>query len=161
LKGVINLGQDNYRTPDYLFDHYDKKYHFVCDVAASVEDHKCHHYYTKEQNGLWQPWFKSNFCNPPYSRKNGNYLGDWACRGYMESRDSKAISLFIMPLGLTSKWFKDVVKNKARIELPDERIEFINPITGLPDDHPRNDNMIIIYGPGIKPGIESVHIPKK
>ena len=153
------MGQDGYRTPDYIYKYYHKQYNFVCDVAASEADRKCMNYYTKESDGLCQSWFISNFCNPPYSRKNGNYLGDWVERGYIESQNGST-SLFILPLGFTSKWFNGLVKNKARIELPDERIEFINPITGRPDDHPRNDNMIIIYDPGIVPGIESVHIPK-
>jgi phage N-6-adenine-methyltransferase len=154
------MGRDNYRTPDYVFEYYNKQYHFVCDVAASDEDHKCEYYFIKEENGLITPWCSSNFCNPPYSKKNGNYLGDWVYRG-LEGVDLCQTSLFILPLGFTSNWFNNWVKGKARIELPDERIEFINPETGLPDDHPRNDNMVIIYGPGIKPGIVSVHIPKE
>lgn len=155
------MGNDNYRTPDYVFDYYDKQYHFVCDVAASDDDFKCKTHWTKEDDGLSKYWFSSNFCNPPYSKKNGNYLGDWVFKGNSESRLYKKTTLFILPLGFTSKWFNDYVKGKARIELPDERICFINPETGKPAKQPRNDNMIVIYGPGIEPGIEIVHIPKE
>jgi len=154
------MGRDNYRTPDYVFDYYNKQYHFVCDVAASDEDHKCEYYFIKEENGLITPWCSSNFCNPPYSKKNGNYLGDWVYRGF-EGIDLWQTSLFILPLGFTSKWFNEFVKGKARVELPDERICFINPETGLPAKQPRNDNMIVIYGPRIEPGIEIIHIPKE
>lgn len=154
------MGQDNYRTPDYLFNYYHNRYHFICDVAASDEDHKCDVYYTKQQNGLYQPWYKSNFGNPPYSRKNGNKLYDWAKKALIEYKNGN-ISVLVFPLGFTASWFNELVFALARVELPDERINFINPITGKPDKQPRNDNMIIIYGPGIKPGIESVHIPDK
>jgi phage N-6-adenine-methyltransferase len=154
------MGRDNYRTPDYVFEYYNKQYHFVCDVAASDEDHKCEYYFIKEENGLITPWCSSNFCNPPYSTGNGNRLIYWAIKALKEVENDRT-SLLIFPLGFTSYWFRDCVKDKARIELPDERIEFINPETGLPDDHPRNDNMVIVYGPGIKPGIVSVHISKE
>jgi len=153
------MGQDNYRTPNYVFNYYDKQYKFQCDVAANDDDRKCDLYYDKEGNGLIQPWFDSNFCNPPYSTGNGNRLIYWAKKAWEEEENDKT-SLLIFPLGFTSCWFRDYVKDKARVEIPDERICFINPETGRPDNQPRNDNMIIIYGPGIMPGIVSVHIPK-
>jgi phage N-6-adenine-methyltransferase len=153
------MGQDNYRTPDYVFNYYDKQYKFQCDVAASASDCKCGVYFSKKDNGLIQPWYKSNFCNPPYSTGNGNRLIYWVRKAWEESGNGKT-SVLIFPLSFTSYWFRDYVKDKARVEIPDERICFINPETGKPDNQPRNDNMIIIYGPGIMPGIVSVHIPK-
>jgi phage N-6-adenine-methyltransferase len=52
-------------TPQDFFDKLNEKYHFTLDVAASDENHKCEHYYTKEQNGLAQPWEGVIWCNHP------------------------------------------------------------------------------------------------
>lgn len=48
-----------------------------CEMANRTV--KAARYYTKEQNGLTQPWYGRVWCNPPYGR----------CRG---SRDGKTVS---------------------------------------------------------------------
>lgn len=41
---------------------------FDLDPCASNENHKAPDFYTKEDNGLRQPWHGRVWCNPPYSQ---------------------------------------------------------------------------------------------
>lgn len=41
---------------------------FTLDVAATPANAKCSAYYTKEIDGLTQPWKGRVWCNPPYSQ---------------------------------------------------------------------------------------------
>jgi site-specific DNA-methyltransferase (adenine-specific) len=61
-------------TPQDFFDKLNEKYHFTLDVAASEENHKCDRYYTKEENGLAQPWEGVIWCNPPYGKDELNWV---------------------------------------------------------------------------------------
>lgn len=43
-------------TPQKLFDELDKHFHFTLDPCATAENAKCKKYFTKEQDGLLQMW---------------------------------------------------------------------------------------------------------
>ena len=45
-----------WETPMEFFDKQDAVYHFDLDVCATPDNAKCARYYTKEQDGLVQPW---------------------------------------------------------------------------------------------------------
>ena len=51
LRGY-NMASDEYGTPQVLYDLLDQEFEFEWDAAASVSNHKCAHYWTKEQNAL-------------------------------------------------------------------------------------------------------------
>lgn len=69
---------ENWGTPQYLFDSLDEQYHFDLDAAASAENTKCARFYTKEQNSLIQPWTGRVWCNPPHGRN----VGEWVRRAH-------------------------------------------------------------------------------
>lgn len=50
---------------------------FTLDAAADAQNHKCPRYYTREQDGLKQPWPGAVWCNPPYGRQIGKWLYGW------------------------------------------------------------------------------------
>lgn len=47
---------DQWATPEDFFEELDKEFHFDLDPCADETNHKCEHYFTKEQNGLKQDW---------------------------------------------------------------------------------------------------------
>lgn len=71
---------DNYETPDWLFDEIKKEtgLFFDLDLCATDENTKCHAYIDEEMNALNHD-FKNHlpedaiFCNPPRS-KNGKFV---------------------------------------------------------------------------------------
>lgn len=47
---------DLWETPQDFFDMLDAEFGFTLDAAADAQNHKCPCYYTREQDGLKQPW---------------------------------------------------------------------------------------------------------
>jgi site-specific DNA-methyltransferase (adenine-specific) len=47
---------DDWATPQDFFDSLNAIYNFELDVCASETNAKCAKYFTKEINGLMQPW---------------------------------------------------------------------------------------------------------
>lgn len=43
-------------TPQDFFDKLNEEFHFTLDPCATKETAKCERYFTKEQDGLRQPW---------------------------------------------------------------------------------------------------------
>jgi hypothetical protein len=48
----FKVADNEYGTPQALFDHYDRIYHFTLDVCSTAAMAKCKRFYTPEQNGL-------------------------------------------------------------------------------------------------------------
>ena len=68
-----NNGNNEWGTPQELFDELNEEFHFTLDACASKSNAKCEKYYTKEQNSLIQDWSNEVvFMNPPYTTKNQN-----------------------------------------------------------------------------------------
>lgn len=47
---------DVWATPQRFFDELNREFNFELDVCATPENAKCRRFYTKEQDGLAQPW---------------------------------------------------------------------------------------------------------
>ena len=76
---------------------------FQLDVAANDSNAKCDRYYTKEVDGLSQPWCANNvWCNPPYGRN----VGDWVEKATL-AVDLGECDRVVMLLKATTdtKWF--------------------------------------------------------
>lgn len=112
---------DNWETPINLFNELNKEFHFKLDVCANKENAKLKKYYTKEQNGLIQPWSGICWCNPPYGRD----IGKWVCKAYMESR-SGSIIVMLLPARTDTKWFHAYIYNYAEIRFLKGRLKFGN-----------------------------------
>ena len=64
---------DMWATPQEFFDELDREFGFTLDVCATPENAKCRKFYTKEQDGLAQPWQRV-WGNPPYGREIGKWV---------------------------------------------------------------------------------------
>lgn len=53
---LLTSNKDDWCTPQALFDELDREFHFDLDAAASHENAKCKHYFTKETDGLKNSW---------------------------------------------------------------------------------------------------------
>ena len=104
-EGLFSSKKDDWTTPQDFFDVLNEEFHFDLDVCASDTNHKCDEYFTKEQDGLSQPWHGFVWCNPPYGRE----IGKWA----------KAVSeyegggVMLMPARTDTRWFHDYIYHKA------------------------------------------------
>lgn len=91
--GLMSSLTDNWPTPAYVFDKLDEEFHFTLDVCADDLNHKCPEYYTKETDGLKQPWTGTCWMNPPYGRT----IGDWVRKAYESARGGLWLSAYCQP----------------------------------------------------------------
>lgn len=64
---------DEWSTPQEFFDKINAIYNFTLDVCATPENAKCERFFTKEQNGLVQDWFRVACANPLCCNPHNDY----------------------------------------------------------------------------------------
>lgn len=131
----FTLGHDEYPTPQGLFDKLNEEFGFTLDVAADPDNAKCAKFFTRQVDGLLQPWEGVVFCNPPYSGKNIEKFLDKATR-----EQARGItSVFLLPARTGNGWFH-------KLCLPQE-VRFIRgriKFGGLGTNAPF-DSMIVVF----------------
>lgn len=126
---------DMWETPQDLFDKLNDEFHFTLDVCATQENAKCKNFYTKEQDGLKQPWKGIVWCNPPYGRK----ISKWVEKGYMSSKEEATV-VMLLPARTDTSWLHEFILNKAEIRFIRGRLKF-----GRSKNHAPFPSMIVIF----------------
>lgn len=107
---------------------------------------KANIYYTEQNSGLGLGWRGNVWLNPPYGRGLAkpfiNELVDNCSNGYTKQ------AIVLLNTVYTSKWWREsmIAKHVTALCLPDERIAFINPNTGEPEDGNDRDQIIVYLG---------------
>ena len=111
--------QDDWETPQELFDRLDAVYHFTLDPCSTDANAKCAKHYTAEDDGLSKSWEgEVVFCNPPYGRN----IGAWVRKCSEESEHATIVML--MPARTDTSYFHDYIYGKADIEFLRGRLKF-------------------------------------
>ena len=110
---------DLWETPQDLFDKLNNEFHFTLDVCATPENAKCEEFYTKEQDGLKQPWKGTVWCNPPYGRQ----IGEWVRRAFLASISGNTV-VMLLPARTDTRWFHEYIYGKAEIRFIRGRLKF-------------------------------------
>ena len=113
---------NEWETPKYIFDFYNKIYNFNLDAAATKDNALCKNYFTKEDNSLNLDWSKFKFiwCNPPYGREIGKFIK----KGYEESLKD-CIVVFLIPARVDTKWWHEYC-SKGQVKFIKGRLKFEN-----------------------------------
>lgn len=107
-----------------------------CHVPARV-------HYTKEDDGLVQPWTGIVFSNPPYGKKIGTYV-ERSRRAVETGEADLVIGLF--PARTDTKWWGDNVTGRADVFLVRGRIDFIDGSGATNGRNPANASAIVLWG---------------
>lgn len=93
---------DDRRTPRLFFERLHRERRFTIDAAASDDNHLLPAYWTREQNGLAQPWEGHRvWANPPYSD-----LDPWLVKAWAEMLDGECYSVtMLLPSNRTDQPF--------------------------------------------------------
>lgn len=133
-------GNDNFETPNYIFEQLDRIFNFEVDVAATADNKKCVNYYGNALDGNCI-WTGRCFCNPPFSkkaefiRKADEQVNEGNCH----------ICVMILPLNcMDTKVWHEVIENKYHYEVLKGRIAFIDSLTKLPRKG-NNSGTVIVY----------------
>lgn len=127
---------DLWATPQELFDELDKEFHFELDVCATPENAKCRKFYTKEQDGLAQPWKGRVWCNPPYGRE----IGQWVRRAFFAAVAGATV-VMLLPARTDTRWFHEYIYGKAEVRFIRGRLKFGDARNSAPFP-----SMVVIFG---------------
>ena len=140
-KVMFSKGNDEWETPQHIFDSLNEIYNFTQDVCASPQGvicfekdengnkieveyftpSKCSKYFTIEDNALEQDWSgEVNFMNKPYSQAKA-----FIEKAYEDSRKENTIVVSLCPVRTETKWFKIAWLYASNIFFYDKRIQFL------------------------------------
>jgi site-specific DNA-methyltransferase (adenine-specific) len=91
---------------------------FDLDPCAREASAQAPYYYTKEDDGLAQPWHGHVFVNPPYSKP-----GPWVAKALAEAE--RATTILLLPAATDVGWFHDLLLVHANIRFVRGRIRFL------------------------------------
>lgn len=130
---------DNWETPKWLYDELTAEFNFdfdPCPLNAGI--------ITPEKNGLFKDWGKSNFINPPYSRK---LKEAFIHKAVLEAEKGK-LCVCLLPISTSTDLFHNVILKHAReIRFIKGRVRFngINTRGEVADGNPMHDSMIVVF----------------
>ncbi len=146
---AIHAPQSEFSSPDWLFDHFDKKlnFNFTLDVCATPENAKCKKFFTIDDDGLSQQSWAGETCwmNPPYHR---HIIGSWVERAFFESRqpDTTVVCLLRTSFRDYGWWKKFCLLG---------RLDFIHPFVRFQRSDGEGsaliDVVVIVFGIKYKP----------
>lgn len=147
--------RDSWRTPKAVFDYYDRRFGFTCDLAASDENHLCEHYFTApDENGEGgalnatpdDGCFTFNpgavFCNPPYSD-----IRPWVHTCIQMSQAISQAFVMLLPADTSVKWFKTAFENCTECHFISGRLAFISEGTGKPVSGNNKGSVVFVFDP--------------
>ncbi len=128
---------DDWRTPSYIYDELNNEFNFdfdPCPLQHNIE----------KWDGLDIEWGKSNFINPPYSRK----LKESFVKKAIEESKKGKVCVLLLPVSTSTILFHDyILPNKKEIRFIKKRIKFIGVNTfgeKVSDKCGMHDSMIVI-----------------
>ncbi len=133
--------RDLWQTPKALFDYYNDRFSFDCDVAASYENALCQNYIDEGNNSLESIWQYRNWCNPPYSD-----IMPWVNKA-IEQAEAGMITVMLIPADTSVKWFKAAFLNCSECHFISGRISFINSETQKPVNGNNKGSVVFVFDP--------------
>ena len=116
---LFSSKSDEWATPKDFFEMLNDKHDFLCDLAASDENHLLPIYFTKENSAFDNLWFQRNWCNPPYSN-----IKDWVFEAHKKAVHYDMFTLMLIPARTDTRWFHEVIYKKWHVEFIKGRLKF-------------------------------------
>jgi len=123
---------DKWQTPKSIYDPLNLEFKFNYDPCPIT-------WKEGDPDALVTEWGTSTFCNPPYSR-----VAEFVKKSSEEAIKGKTIVLLINTCTDT-KWFHELVYNKAEIRFVKGRISFIDPNNPTKKQPSPRPSMIVIF----------------
>lgn len=139
MKNRNLVHSDNWATPSDLLHKLDEEFNFELDPCPLNHN-------IEEWDGLKIEWKKSNFINPPYSKK---LKEQFVLKAIEESKKGK-VCVMLLPISTSTKLFHDhILPNKKEIRFIKGRVRFSGYNTKGEyvegSKNPMHDSMIVIF----------------
>jgi phage N-6-adenine-methyltransferase len=147
------MANDLWRTPKEVFNYFNRRYDFQCDVAASDDNHLCDEYFTEADSALlnfWSEYIDPSgyvWCNPPYSKPL-----PWVAKSIIGSQENGIGTVMLLNCDMSTKWAKLLTKVSCEIIFITEgRIAFLDG-EGKAIGGNNKSQMVIIIPPYVRDG---------
>ena len=133
--------RDLWETPPYIFKHYDERFNFSHDVAASASNALANCYFTEDHNALTKQWGIAAWCNPPYSNTSA-----WVDKAIEQTSDgSSRRVVMLLPAATSVTWFAKAMAHCSECHLITGRIAFIDSETRLPAKNNNIGSVVFVF----------------
>ncbi len=108
----VHFQSDNqdWATPQKLFDKLNDEFHFTLDVCALPENAKCNRLFSPKDDGLSKYWSGVCWMNPPY----GAEIAKWMQKALQESARGVTVVCLVPARTDTEWWHKWAVQGEIR-----------------------------------------------
>ena len=132
---------DDWHTPPEIVAEFEQEFGaFDCDPCCRPTTAKAPLFYTKEDDGLAQPWCGRVWLNPPYSDP-----GPWLKKaGECVANGDCELVVALVPASTDTRWFHDYVLGKAELRFRKGRIRFYG-WENTPIGSPKTPSVFAIY----------------
>jgi phage N-6-adenine-methyltransferase len=128
-KNRFSQTRTDWPTPLVLFNKLNKEFNFTLDPCADKSNAKCNKYFSKEDDGLKQSWYKEiSYVNPPY----GPGMVNWLKKALSESNEFDTVVICLIPARTNTRWWHDICMKAYEIRFICGRPKFGDAKHGLP-----------------------------
>lgn len=107
----FSSASDEWPTPQDFFDKVSEELGpFELDPCCTQESAKAPRYFTKEVDGLTQPWIGKIWMNPPYGRT----IGHWMKKAFESSQEGATVVCLVPSRTDTAWWHDYAIKGDVR-----------------------------------------------
>lgn len=163
-RGATDAVDDRGTDPAFMATLEERFGRFTLDVAAAKHNRKARRYYTRQQDGLAQPWYGRVWCNPPYSNCGAwvrKAWAEWPTGGLSSAQrvamgDAPSLIVMLLPANRVEQaWWQDHVEpyrdrpdSPLRVEFLRGRMRFDRPdwTPGPKGDRPPFGCCLLIWG---------------
>ena len=135
---MISLNQE-YETPDELFNPLNDEFHFDIDICASKFNHKLEKYYTKDDDCFSKDWSTTSWINPEFIR-----VKKYVKKAFEDSIKFGSTIVMLTLVKSNTNWWRDYIMNAKEVRFINQKIQFKNTSQGL-----RFPACIIIFSPHV------------
>lgn len=140
IEKPVGWTSDDWSTPSWLILQLEHEFGpFDVDVCCRPETAKAPRYFTRDEDGLQQPWTGRVWCNPPYSD-----VAPWIAKAIDAARSGAFVAM-LLPAAVDTAWFHDLVLPHGEIRYIRGRVGFIGWL-GTPIRDPRTPSMLVFFG---------------
>jgi len=116
---------DEWETPDWLFQALHAEFRFTIDAAASRTNHKLPRYWTARDDALQQSWAGERiWLNPPYSR---GQIERWLAkvRKEVDAPSPAQLVVALLPADTSTQYFHRSIAQADEVRFLEGRVRFV------------------------------------
>lgn len=137
---------DNWRTPQWLFDWLNDSYNFDIDICACKESAKVNNFFGEDDDALKHNWFEYGnvgFCNPPYSNR-----GLWISQAVAEAQKGMT-TVMTMPSINGQKFVPTLINGFSKMICMIGRVGYVHYDTLKIEDKPKFATIVVEFSPKV------------